>query len=292
MTSNTSLKLAAISMTTSADKERNVVEAERLVREAAKLGADWVQLPEMFPFMGDYAYNYEMAELEGGPLYQRLAGWAKELKIVLFAGTVGERPKPDEPLDFATKNAIGQKKVFNTSYVFGRDGELLAKYRKIHLFNLNGDDGRPRYAESDGFIPGEEPVSLVIDGLKVALSICYDLRFPALYQLLSKSGDPDVITVPSAFTKSTGLAHWELLLRARAVEHQSYVFAANQTGVHSPGKESFGHALIIDPWGSVLADSGDQPGVALATLSGAALKDVRSRLPALANRRPEVYRGN
>ena len=236
MTSNTSLKLAAISMTTSADKVRNIDEAERLVREAAKLGADWVQLPEMFPFMGDYAYNYEMAELEGGPLYQRLSELAKELKVVLFAGTVGERPKPDEPLDFATKNAIGQKKVFNTSYVFGRDGELLAKYRKIHLFNLNGEDGRPRYAESDGFIPGEEPV--------------------------------------------------------RAVEHQSDEFAANQTGVHSPGKESFGHALIIDPWGDVLADSGDQPGVALATLSGATLKDVRSRLPALANRRPEVYRGN
>ena len=286
---NKSLKLAAISMTTGADKEQNIESAVHLVRAAAKQGADWVQLPEMFPFMGDYAYIYDMAELEGGPLYTRLSHLAKELGIVLFAGTVGERPKADEPLDFERKNHLGQKKVFNTSYVFGRGGELLAKYRKIHLFNLNGDDGRPRYAESDGFIPGEEPVSVMIDGLKVALSICYDLRFPALYQLLSKSGDPDVITVPSAFTKGTGLAHWELLLRARAVEHQSYVFAANQTGTHSPGKESFGHAMIIDPWGHVLADSGDQPGVALAVIAKSTLQEIRARLPALANRRPEVY---
>ncbi len=283
-----SLKLAAICMTSGSDKTKNVEAAIGLVRQAAKAGADWVQLPEIFPFHGSYEIIHEMAEFEDGPLNQKLAALARELKIVLFAGTVGERPR--DLSDDQVKNKDGHRRVYNTSYVFGRDGALLGKYRKTHLFNLLGDDGRPRYCESDGFIQGDTPQTLKVEGLTVGLSICYDLRFPELYTKLGRNGHLDVICVPSAFTKGTGMYHWELLLRARAVENQAYVFAANQTGVHAPGKESWGHAMVIDPWGTVLADTGEAPGVAVAAMSLAALADIRGRLPALKNRRPELYR--
>ena len=283
------LTLGVISMTTTDDKTQNVETALQLVREAAKAGADWVQLPEMFPFMGTYDKVYDMAEMEGGPVYQALSGAAREHRIVLIGGTVGERPDQDRLPKQDLVNPQGQRRVFNTCYVFGRLGELLGKYRKTHLFNLNGEDGRPRYCESDGFIPGDKPVSLTLEGFKVALSICYDLRFPELYTKLAQGGFPDVILVPSAFTKGTGGAHWELLLRARAVERQAYVYAANQVGMHGPGKESYGHSLIVDPWGTVLADTGDKPGVAIAKISRQMLTETRAKLPALANRRPALY---
>jgi len=276
-------------MTTTDDKARNVETAARLVAEAARQGAAWVQLPEMFPFMGPYGRVYEMAELEGGPLYEQMAGWAREHKIVLFAGTVGERPDRDQLPATALVNAKGERRVFNTAYVFGRQGELLAKYRKTHLFNLLGEGGQPRYCESDGFIPGTAPVSFTVDGFRVALSVCYDLRFPELYTRLAADGAPDVLAIPSAFTKGTGKFHWELLLRARAVEHQCYVYAANAVGVHAPSKESYGHSLIADPWGTVLADTGDAPGIALAMVERRVVASTRARLPALANRRPDVY---
>jgi predicted amidohydrolase len=283
------LTFAAISMTTTDDKSRNIETALSFVKDAAKAGADWVQLPEMFPFMGSYDRVYDMAEMEGGPLYQALASAAREHRILLIAGTVGERPDQDRLPKDVLLNDKGQRRVFNTCYVFGRQGELLGKYRKTHLFNLSAEDGRPRYCESDGFIPGDKPVSLTLDGLAVGLSICYDLRFPEFYSKLATGGHPDVLAIPSAFTKATGKAHWELLLRARAVERQAYVFAANQTGTHGPGKESFGHSLIVDPWGTVLADTGDQPGVAIAKISRQMLTETRTKLPALANRRPALY---
>ena len=279
--------LAAISMTTGADKAKNVEAALAYVREAKKLGADWVQLPEMWPFMGSYDHIYEMAETQGGPLFIKMAALAKELGIVLFAGTVGERPDAGLSKEKLV-NERGQKRIYNTSYVFGRDGRLLAKYRKTHLFNLIRDDG-PSYKESDGFIAGDGVTSVEIDGMMVGLTICYDLRFPELYARLGRESNHDVLTVPSAFTKATGAAHWELLLRARAVERQSYVFAANQVGTHEPGKESFGHSLIVDPWGSVLATTGDKPGIAVASIDKARVSEVRAKLPALANRRPTLY---
>ncbi len=283
------LTFAATSMTTTSNKATNIATAVRLVGDAARLGADWVELPEMFPFMGSYDKVYEMAELEGGPLYQTFSGLAREHRIILIAGTVGERPDHDRLPEKELVNALGQRRVFNTCYVFGRQGELLGKYRKTHLFNLNGGPDQPRYCESDGFIPGDQPMSLTIDGFKVGMTICYDLRFPGLYSRLAEGGAPDVLCVPSAFTKGTGTAHWELLLRARAVEWQAYVFAANQTGVHGPGKESFGHSMIVDPWGTVLADTGIQVGIAIAKISKQKLGEIRAKLPALANRRPNLY---
>jgi predicted amidohydrolase len=286
-----SIKSAVIAMTTTADKQRNIDTAVTMVRQAASQGADWIQLPEMFPYLGTYDQVYDMAELQGGPLYQTLSGLAAELKVVLFAGSVGERADRDGLPKFRLHNSQGQKRVYNTSYVFGRDGKLLAKYRKLHLFNLNGDDGLPRYCESDGYIAGDQPVAVEIDGLRVGLSICYDLRFPQLYYSLGEGRALDVITVPAAFTLATGRAHWELLLRARAVENLAYVFAANQTGVHGPGKESYGHSLIIDPWGAVLANTGEFPGIGYANIVPAVLSEVRGRLPALKNRRLDVYGG-
>lgn len=281
------LTLAVIAMTSSSDKAKNLETAFNFVREAKAQGADWVQLPEMWSFMGTYDLVYEMAEVDGGELFQALSALAKELKIVLFAGTVGERPGPGLTKS-EMSNDQGQLRVYNTSYVFGRDGGIIAKYRKTHLFNLKRDDG-PSYCESDGFIPGAQAVTFTTEGFKLGLTICYDLRFPELYARLGRAGSPDVLAIPSAFTKGTGLAHWELLLRARAVENQCYVYAANQVGTHSPGKESFGHGMIIDPWGDVLASTGDKPGIALAKISRTKLTEVRGKLPALANRRPSLY---
>jgi predicted amidohydrolase len=289
MTHPQELNLAAICMTSTSDKARNVETAVRYVREAKALGADWVQLPEMFPFHGSYDKVYEMAELESGPVYQTLSGLAKELGIVLLAGTVGERPDLDRLDDTVLYSRAGHRRVFNTSYVFGRDGSQLAKYRKTHLFNLYDDHGLPKYCESDGYIPGDALVAVEIDGFKLGMSICYDLRFPHLYDKLEADGPLDIIAVPSAFTKGTGLYHWELLLRARAVERQCYVYAANQTGQHGPGKESFGHSMVIDPWGTTVANTGIHPGVAMARISRAAIADTRAKLPALANRRPQLY---
>ena len=284
------LTLAAICMNSTADKKRNLDLAETAIRHAAGRGADWVQLPEMFHYLGTYDQAWQMAEVEGGLIYQRLSALALELQIILFAGSYGERADLDNLADQDLLNSAGHKRVYNTSYVFDRSGQCIAKYRKIHLFNLYDEKGDPRYCESDGFIPGNQPVSVEVDGLKVALSICYDLRFPEFYTKLSEGGPVDVINVPSAFTFATGRYHWELLLKARAVERQAYVFAANQGGQHGPGKESWGHGMIIDPWGTTIANTGEQPGLALAQLSRAKLAEYRARLPALANRRPDLYR--
>jgi predicted amidohydrolase len=285
----TQITLAAVCMTSTNDKARNVDTALAYVREAKARGADWVQLPEMFPFFGTYDRVYEMAELQGGPLYTRLSDLAKELGIILVAGSVGERADRDELPDSVVLNANGHKRVFNTCYVFGRQGELLAKYRKTHLFNLYDESGKPKYCESDGFIPGDDVAALTIDGFRLGLSICYDLRFSELYDKIALAAPPDILAVPSAFTRGTGTYHWELLLRARAVERQCYVWAANQTGEHGPGKESFGHSMLIDPWGTTIANTGAHVGLAIATITRQAIAETRARLPALANRRPAIY---
>jgi len=179
--------------------------------------------------------------------------------------------------------------VLTTPHGSGRDRPRMAKYPKIHLSNLIGEDGTPRYTESAGYLAGDQPVAVTIDGWRLGLTICYDLRFPELFESLTKGGSPDVYAVPSAFTKMTGAAHWELLLRARAVERQCYIFAANQTGVHAPEKESFGHAMVVDPWGQVLASTGTEPGIATAVVEKQRIGEVRAKLPALANRRGAIF---
>ena len=284
-----SVKVASICMCSRDNKKENVEKAFSYLREASKEGADWALLPEIFAFNGSYEDYHEMAEEgEGSKLMQDLCALSKELNMVIFAGTLGER---SGDRDESIKNHKGQRRVYNTLYVIGRDGAIIGKYRKTHLFNLYDEKGKPLYCESDGFLQGDSLARVDVDGFSVGLSICYDLRFSELYHKLQglEEKPMDVIMVPSAFTKKTGEAHWELLLRARAAEFQSFVVAANQVGVHGPNRETYGHSMVVDPWGEVLCNTLDEEGIAYGIVSKEKLFDVRSRLPVLKNRRPELY---
>jgi predicted amidohydrolase len=281
------LLLASISMCSSDSKAKNVVQALDWVHRAADRGADWVLLPEIFAFHGSYDRLHAEAEGEESELIWRLAETARSLEICLFAGSFGMRPKADSAE--AGPGRHGHQRVYNTALVFDRQGQEVARYRKTHLFNLYSPKGEALYCESDGFIPGDQLTSFELEGFRVGLAICYDLRFPALFEKLASEGALDVIVLPSAFTLQTGMDHWELLLRARAVEQQCYVFASNQVGDHGRGKASYGHSMIVDPWGYVLANTGGVPGLAVAEMSTNRLREVRDRLPALKNRRPELY---
>ncbi len=285
----TAINLAAICMNSTNDKKRNIETALRYVRDAAKKGANWILLPEVFAYHGPYDKIYEMAESESGPLNESFSKLARELGVCIFAGTVGERPEEGELNPSEVKNRDGHKRVFNTAYIFDRTGKRVGKYRKTHLFNLYDEKKQPLYCESDGFIPGKQLSTFELDGFKVGMAICYDIRFPGFFSNLVRESSIDILVVPSAFTFKTGQDHWELLLRARAIECQCYVFAANQTGTHSPGKISYGHSMIIDPWGEVLANTGNDEGIAMTTASHEKIAQIRSRLPALENRRPELY---
>lgn len=271
--------IAVCSVTANADKDGNIERATGLVREAASRGAQWIFLPEMFAYHGPYDQLFSKAETEDGPLNLTLSQLAKDLNIVLFAGSVGERP-------FGATSG----KVYNTQYVFGRTGQIIAKYRKTHLFNLKGQDGKPLYCESDGYMAGDALTTFQLDGWRIALATCYDLRFPEMFARLAQSEAIDLLAIPSAFTQQTGMYHWELLCRARAVEYLCYVAAANQVGLHSPGKTSYGHAVVIDPWGNILANTGNQTGVAVSRITKASIGHWRSQLPALTNRRPDIYK--
>lgn len=284
-----SLLLASVCMTSTDDKERNLSEAFGWIEQAAARGADWILLPEVFAYHGTYEHIYAKGEVQGGSLLTRLAEAAKKHRVCIFAGSFGEQPLPHEKSEEELKGRLGHKRVYNSTFVFNREGVQVARYRKTHLFNLSNDQGQPIYCESDGFLAGDELVSFELEGYRVGLAICYDLRFPGLFEKLAEDKALDVIVLPSAFTQQTGMDHWELLLRARAVEQQSYMFASNQTGHHGGGKVSYGHSMIIDPWGYVLANTGAVSGLALAEISKRRLKEVRGRLPALSNRRPELY---
>ena len=273
------VKAAAISMTSSPNKGDNLARAKALVLEAARNGADWIQLPEMFHYFGPYDRIHENAETTHGPAIDLMAGLARQNNVCIFAGTIGERADGDN------------YRVHNTSYVFNRSGELAGKYQKLHLFNLINPDGTKNYCEADGFIQGENLSVINVDGFKVGMSICYDLRFPELYRsMLETHGPLDVIIAPSAFTLATGEAHWELLLRARAVENQCYTFAANQVGTHWNQKSTFGHSMIVDPWGRVLANTKNHEGIAYAELDKDEIDSIRKQIPALNNRRKELFK--
>lgn len=276
LASASSKTIALITMNSMSDKAKNVAVAESYIREAAKGGADWIMLPEMFHFHGPYSDVYANGELDHGDLYQRLSGLAKELNVCIFAGSIGER-SPD---------AGETKKVYNTQFVFDRHGVCIAKYRKIHLFNLRDGDGKPLYCESDGYLSGDELIGFTLEGYRIALATCYDLRFPEMFLALQKAvGHFDVLVAPSAFTFETGRHHWELLLRARAVESQCYVCAANQVGEHGPKKRSFGHSMIVDPWGDPVVNGREAVGVVLGRIEPGRVLDIRARLPALTNKK-------
>ncbi len=272
------IRAAVVSITATSDKKSNLENVFTMAEAAVIDGASWISLPEMFAFHGSYPELWDHAEFEDGPLNARLSEFARKHGVIVFAGSVGERPE---------KSTGG--KVYNTQYVFGRKGELLAKYRKTHLFNLKDPTGKALYCESDGYLAGDSLVTLSVDGWRVGLATCYDLRFPGVFSTLTKAQPLDCLMIPAAFTLQTGMYHWELLLRAKAVENLCYVVAPNQVGTHSPGKQSYGHGMIVDPWGTTIADTGHLPGVAVAAMTQDRIKTCRSQLPAIDNRRPELY---
>lgn len=278
MSQHSHINVAVISLTATSDKKANVEKAFGYLEAASKAGADWIVLPEMFAFHGPYPDLWDVAEFADGELNCRLAQFAQNHRVILFAGTVAERPE----------NSTSGK-VYNTQYVFSREGAVIAKYRKAHLFNLKDSLGAPLYCESDGYLSGDRFVRVEIDGWSVALATCYDLRFPQMFSTLAAHKPVDCFVIPSAFTQQTGMYHWELLLRARAVEHLCYVIAPNQVGCHSPGKVSFGHSMVVDPWGTKVCDTGNCESLSLASIRLDRINQCRSQLPVIDNRRPEIY---
>jgi deaminated glutathione amidase len=267
------LAAAAIQMSSTPDKAENRIIAENLLREAVSAGAQLVVLPELWSCHGLDAVYRENAEPVPGPTTEFLANLARELGVYLLGGSILE----GEP---------GAERLSNTSTFFDPSGELRAVYRKIHLFDVKVSDRE--YLESANIAPGEEIVTAKAGPATLGLSVCYDVRFPELYRLLTLRG-AEILAVPAAFTLQTGKDHWELLLRARAVENQAFVVAPAQWGRKADGRWTYGRSMIVDPWGTVLATCPDRNGFALATLDLDYLDRFRSEFPALANRRPEAY---
>jgi nitrilase len=268
------MKIAAVQMVSTPDVERNLATASRLIAEAAAAGAGLVGLPEYFCLMGQHDdAKLAIAEPPGaGPIQRMLAGAAREHGIWLIGGTL--------PLRSADPG-----RVLNASCVFGPDGTLAARYDKMHLFRY--DNGRERYDEGRVLLAGSRPVAFAAGPLRVGLSVCYDLRFPELYRALMQP-PCDLIAVPSAFTYTTGEAHWQTLLRARAIENQCYVMAPAQGGRHENGRRTWGHSLLIDPWGEVLGVRDEGEGIVSAALDLQRIATVRRQLPALEHRRADL----
>ncbi len=265
------MKIAALQTVATPDLDRNLETAERLIAQAAREGAELVALPEYFCLMGARDDDkLRVAEVPGsGPIQAFLAAQAKQRGLWLIGGTL-----PMRTADPAHAR--------NSCCVYARDGTLAARYDKIHLFRY--DNGRESYDEARVLEAGNEPVTLQAGPLRVGLSVCYDLRFPELYRRLC-TPPCDLLSVPAAFTYTTGRAHWELLLRARAVENQCYVIAPAQGGTHENGRRTWGHSMVVDPWGEVLAVRPEGEGVVLAEVDAKRLATVRSQLPALEHRR-------
>jgi predicted amidohydrolase len=253
-------------MTSTADVDRNLAAAEALVAEAVSRGAAFVSLPENFAFLRSEGQPIPEPQALDGPWVLRMASLARRLGITLLLGSIPEKVE-------------GDRRVHNTSVLLGPAGETLAVYRKVHLFDIDLP-GMEHLKESRAVVPGRDVVLAESGFGLVGLSICYDLRFPELYRALARRG-ARVLAVPSAFTERTGKDHWEVLLRARAIENLAYVVAPAQVGVHGPGRASHGHAMIVDPWGAVIAQVPDGEGVAVAVLDFDRQDRIRRELPAL-----------
>jgi predicted amidohydrolase len=269
------LRAAAVQLTATPDKASNLQTADRLVRRAAADGARLVVLPEKWSVLGRGDDLRAGAEPLDGPAVTWARDAARELGIDLVAGSVSERVE-------------GEEKLRNTSLHIGPDGEIKAVYRKVHMFDVEVDG--TVYRESEHEEPGDDVVlSETADGTDLGLTVCYDVRFPELYRILAIRG-AQIITIPAAFTVPTTRDHWEVLVRARAIEDQCFVIAANQVGEHVEGLRSGGRSMIVDPWGLVLAQAADSETVITADLDLDAQESMRARLPSLANRRPTAYR--
>lgn len=266
--------VACVQLNSRDDKAANVAAASGFVRQAAAEGARLVALPETWNYKGAARGIAENAEPLDGPSTQAMAELAAELGIYLLAGSFYE-----------ISGTPGHS--YNTSVLFGPYGEQLAVYRKMHLFDATA--GVNVYRESESLEPGADLVTAKIDGLIVGLTICYDLRFPELYMSLALRG-AQILLAPSAFTAYTGTAHWELLVRARAVDTGCFVVAPDQAGFHLPDRACFGHSLIVDPWGRLLTELPEGAGMCMARIDPEEVDRVRADLPVLQHRRPDAYR--
>ncbi|MFG1276713.1 carbon-nitrogen hydrolase family protein [Xanthobacter autotrophicus] len=265
------LRIALVQLRSGRDPAANLDATSALVREAARDGARYVQTPEVTNLMEldrDVLFENLREEADDATL-KALRQLAKELGIFLHIGSLALK--------------ISDKKAVNRAFMIGPDGEIIARYDKIHMFDVDLGNGES-YRESSAYRPGERAILANVGAFRFGLTICYDLRFPSLYRALAEGG-AQVLTVPSAFTRPTGEAHWHVLLRARAIENGAYVLAAAQGGKHENGRETFGHSLVVDPWGRVIAEGGADPGVILAEIDLKEVAAARARIPSLSNGR-------
>ena len=265
------LRLACVQLCTGNDMARNIADAEDLVREAADAGADLVSLPECAALIEPdrAAFHRKVGPEAEHPALSVFSSLARELGIWIHVGSLAVR--------------CGDGAIANRTYLIDVGGHVVARYDKIHMFDVDLANGET-FRESDSYRPGTRAVFADLPWGRLGLTICYDVRFPALYGHLARCGAL-FIAVPSAFTRRTGSVHWEVLLRARAIETGSWIFAAAQCGNHGGGRESYGHSLIVDPWGQVLADGGEDVGVIVADIDPARTAEARKAIPALANTR-------
>jgi nitrilase len=271
------MKVALVQMNSGADKQANLDSARELIEDVvAREKPDWICLPEVFDFMGGGRAEKRAAaeELPGGPAYSLMSGLAKKHGVHIHAGSILEK-------------IPGEERLGNTTVAFNREGAEVARYRKIHMFDITAPDGA-QYNESAAYRPGDAVATYDCDGVRVGCSICYDLRFPYLFQALVDRG-AEMIALPAAFTLQTGKDHWEVLIRARAIETETYFCAAAQTGTHTQGNETrstWGHSMLVDPWGHVTARASDGVGWTTGRVDMDRLRKVRAMIPVAKHRVP------
>jgi predicted amidohydrolase len=269
------LDVAIVQMNSRDDKRDNIATALDLIDRAAATGTRLVALPEVWPYLGPDEEVLDQAETIPGPITELFAERARRHGIYIHGGSIYET-RPGDP------------GIYNTTFVLDPMGEIIARYSKIHMYDVVLD-GVAEYQESASITPGDEIAITEIDGVAVGLTICYDLRFPELFRILALRG-AQAIMLPAAFTLMTGKDHWEPLIRARAIENELYMIAPAQWGTHPPGKWCYGRSMIVDPWGTVVTTASDGVGIATATIEPSRVEAVRRQIPSLANRRPGAYK--
>ena len=270
------LRTVVIQVNTRDNIAENLSNVERFLDQAADMGAQFVSLPEFWTYLGPNSGFDSAAQTIPGPIIEILQEKSRKHNMIVHGGSIVER---DPQL---------AGKFYNTSVLINRDGEIVARYRKIHLFDVDLANGEKHY-ESERIEPGNDIVTAEIDGITFGLTICYDLRFPELYRLLALKG-AQIIMVPAGFTLHTGRDHWEVLLRARAIENLCYVIAPAQVGTYPPNRQCFGRSMVVNPWGLVLVQAQDSPTAILADIDLNQIKQAREQIPCLENRRPTAYK--
>lgn len=269
------LRTAVVQLNSRDNPAENLATVERFLDQAADMGAQFVALPEFWTYLGPYAGFAAAAQTIPGPAIERLQEKARRYRMIVHGGSIIERHP-----DLAGK-------FYNTSVLIDRNGEIVARYRKIHLFDVDLANGE-KHHESERIAPGDEIVTAEINGVTFGLSVCYDLRFPELFRSLTVR-EAQILMVPAGFTLHTGRDHWEVLLRARAIENLCYVVAPAHVGKYPPDRQCFGRSMIVDPWGLVLAQAQDVPTVIMVDIDLAQIEHVRAQLPCLEHRRPQIY---